>query len=167
MAQTALAKTLFFRREFRAFRAADEQAILLNPMDGAKLGHMGSFLAYSGDWERGCALVERAMQLNPRYPGAYWFPLAYNAYRKGDYSEAVSVGLKINLPGFFPTHEILAAAYGQLGEWDAASQSLSEMLKLVPNFGKIARVLKSQWFAPEMVEHVLEGLRKAGLEIAD
>jgi hypothetical protein len=37
----------------------------------------------------------------------------------------------------------------------------------VPNFGKIARVLKSQWFAPEMVEHVLEGLRKAGLEIAD
>ena len=166
-AQSALAKTLFFRKEFQAFRAAAEQAILLNPMDGAKLGHMGSFLAYSGDWERGCALVERAMQLNPRYPGAYWFPLAYNAYRKGDYSEAVSIGLKINLPGFFPTHEVLAAAYGQLGERDAASQSLSEMLKLVPNFGKIARVLKSQWFAPEMVEHVLDGLRKAGLEIAD
>ena len=166
-AQTALAKTLFFRKEFQAFRAAAEQAISLNPMDGAKLANLGSLLAYSGDWERGCALAERAMQLNPRHPGWYWFPLVYNAYRKGDYQGSVNLALKINLPGFFPTYEALAAAYGQLGERDAASQSLSEMLKLVPSFGKIGRVLKSKWFDPEMVEHVLDGLRKAGLEIGD
>ena len=29
---------------------------------------VGQLLAYSGDWERGCAVVERAMQLNPRSP---------------------------------------------------------------------------------------------------
>ncbi len=99
--QSALAKTLFFRKEFQAFRTAAEQAISLNPMDGAKLAQLGSLLAYSGDWERGCALVERAMQLNPRHPGWYWFPLAWNAYRKGDYRGALNVTLKINLPGFF------------------------------------------------------------------
>jgi len=167
LAQTALAKTLFFRKEFQAFRSATEQAISLNPMDGAVLAQLGSLLAYSGDWDRGCALMERAMQLNPRHPGWYWFPLAWNAYRKGDYRGSLNIALKINLPGFFPTYEVLAAAYGQVGERDAASQSLGEMLKLVPNFGKIARALKSMWFAPEMVEHVLDGLRKAGLEIAD
>ncbi len=166
-AQSALAKALFFRKEFQAFRSAAEQAISLNPLDGAKLAQLGGLLAYSGDWERGCALVERAIQLNPRHPGWYWFPLVYNAYRKGDYRGAVNIALRINLPGFFPTYEVLAMAYGQLGERDAANEALSEMLKLVPSFGKVTRALKSKWFGPEMVEHVLEGLRKAGLEIAD
>src|SRR4029078_6328619 len=111
-------------------------------------------------------LVERAMQLNPRHPPWYWFALSYNAYRKGDYRGSVNALLKVNLPGFFATHEVLAAAYGQLGERENARQSLDEMLKLVPGFGKIACALKSKWFNPEMVEQVLDGLRKAGLEIA-
>jgi TolB-like protein/tetratricopeptide (TPR) repeat protein len=167
LAQTALAKTLFFRKEFQAFRTAAEQAISLNPMDGAQFATVGSMLAYSGDWEGGCALIERAMQLNPGYPGWYPFPFFYNAYRQGDYRGALSVALKINLPGFFAIYEALAAVYGQLGERDAASQSLKEMLKLVPSFGEIARTLKSKWFDPELVEHLLDGLRKAGLEIAE
>ena len=164
-AQTALARTLFFRKEFQAFRTAAEQAITLNPMDGAMLANVGTMLAYSGDWERGCALIEKAMQLNPRHPGWYWFPFFYNAYRQRDYRGALSVVLKINLPGFFATHEGLAAVHGQLGERGAASQSLKEMLKLVPNFAEIARVLKSKWFDSELVEHLLDGLRKAGLKI--
>ena len=166
LAQTALAKTLFFRKEFQAFRIAAEQAISLNPMDGAHLANVGSILAYSGDWDGGCAMIERAMQLNPRYPAWYWFPFFYNAYRQHDYRGALSVALKINLPGFFAIYETLAAVYGQLGERDAASQSLREMLKLIPSFGEIGRALKSKWFDPELVEHLLDGLRKAGLEIA-
>ena len=63
-------------------------------------------MAYAGDWERGCGLVERAAALNPRHPGFYWFPLFYNAYRKGDYRGALSVALKINMPGFFYTHVV-------------------------------------------------------------
>jgi hypothetical protein len=39
------------------------------------------------------------------------------------------------------------------------------MLKLVPGFAQAARVLKAKWFAPEMVEHVLDGLGKAGLDV--
>ena len=167
LAQTALARTLFFRKEFRAFRVAAEQAISLNPMDGSQLSMIGSMLAYSGEWDRGCALVERSMQLNPGYPGWYWFPFFYNAYRQRDYRGALTVALKINLPGFFAVYEVLAAAYGQLGERDAASQSLNEMLKLVPNFGEIARTLKSKWFDPELVDHILDGLHKAGLANED
>jgi adenylate cyclase len=165
-AQTALARTFFFRKEFQAFRTAAEQALSLNPMDGAMLANAGTMLAYSGDWERGCNLIERAIQLNPRHPGWYWFPFFYNKYRQGDYHGALNVALKINLPGFFAIHEGLAAVYGQLGEREAASQSLSEVLALVPNFGQIARPLKSKWFDRELVEHLLDGLRKAGLEIA-
>jgi serine/threonine-protein kinase len=167
LSQAALAKTLFFRKEFPAFRTAAEQAVSINSMDGAQLAMVGTILAYSGDWERGCALVERAMELNPRHPAWYRFPFFYNAYRQGDYVGALSVALKINMPGFFAVYEVLTAVYGQLGQQDAASQNLREMLKLIPNFGEIARALKSKWFDPELVEHVLDGLRKAGLEIAE
>jgi adenylate cyclase len=165
--QSALAKTLFFRKEFQAFRTAAEQTVSINSMDGAELASVGSMLAYSGDWDRGCALLERAMELNPRHPAWYRFPFFYNAYRQGDYVEALSVALKINLPGFFAVYECLAAVYGQLDQREAASQSLKEMLKLVPNFGQIARPLKSKWFDAELVEHLLDGLRKAGLEIRE
>src|SRR4029077_12400472 len=95
------------------------------------------------------------------------FPFFYDAYRQGDYVGALSVALKINLPGFFAVYEALAAVYGQLGEQEAARESLREMLKLVPNFGEIGRSLKSKWFDPELVEHLLDGLRKAGLEIRE
>jgi TolB-like protein/Tfp pilus assembly protein PilF len=167
LAQTALARTLFFRKEFQPFRTTAERAISLNPMDGVQLAMIGSMLAYSGEWDRGCALIERSMQLNPGYPGWYWFPFFYNAYRQRDYVGALTAALKINLPGFFAVYEALAAVYGQLGDRDAARQALDEMLKLAPNFGEVARTLKSKWFDSDFVEHILDGLRKAGLKIDD
>lgn len=166
-AQAALARTLFFRKEFPAFRAALERAIALNPMDGATVASLGSLLAYSGDWERGCELVERAAQLNPRHPGWYWFPVFWNAYRKGDYGGALSIGLKLNLPGFFATHEAMAAAYGQLGESAAARQSIRDLLNVAPSFPLWGKAKFERWFPPELVEHAIDGLRKAGLELGE
>ena len=119
LAYNALARALFFRKEFQAFRIAADRALELNPLNGPTLAGLGGMMAYAGDWEHGCAQVERAARLNPRHPGGYWFALFYNAYRKGDYRGALSVGLKINLPDFFATHESMAAVYGQLGEFDA------------------------------------------------
>ncbi len=164
-ARSALAGPLFHRKEFQAFRNAAEQAITLNPMDGASIGYLGMLTAYSGDWERGCAMAVRAMQINPRHPGWYWFPIFYNAYRKGDYREALSHALKINMPGFYHTHMVLAATYGQLGEREAASKALREALTLRPEFVEIVREDLDKWFDPELVGRLMEGLRKAGLDV--
>ena len=165
LACNALARALFFRKEFQAFRIAADRAIELNPFNGPTLAGLGGMMAYAGDWERGCAIVERAARLNPRHPGGYWFPLFYNAYRQGDYRGALSIGLKINLPEFFATHEALAAAYGQLGEREAAAKSVRELLRLKPDFVATMRDELGKWFNPELVEHQVDGLRKAGLEI--
>ena len=88
-AHQALAETLFWRKEIQAFRPAAERAVALNPMDGCAVASIGALIAYSGDWERGCALVERVVALNPHHPGWYWFPVYMNAYRKGDYRGAL------------------------------------------------------------------------------
>ncbi len=163
----ALATVLFYRREVQAFRTAAERAIALNPMDGCNIAQLGSYIAYAGEWERGCAFVDQALQLNPNHPGWYWFPLFFNAYRKRDYQGALNFALKINLPGLHSTHIVLAAAYGQLGQREEASKALQELLKLMPKIALIARPALGMRLDPEMVEHLIDGLRKAGLEIAD
>jgi TolB-like protein/Tfp pilus assembly protein PilF/tRNA A-37 threonylcarbamoyl transferase component Bud32 len=163
----ALALVLFFRKEMQAFRTAAEKAIALNPMDGCNIAHLGSYIAYAGEWERGCALVEHALQLNPNHPGWFWFPLFFNAYRKRDYHGALSYALKVNLPSYYGTHMALAAAYAQLGQQDEARKALQELLKLQPDAARIARPTLSMTHDPELVEHMIDGLRQAGLEIPD
>ncbi len=165
LAYNALARALFFRKEFQAFRIAADRALELNPLNGPTVAGLGGMMAYAGDWEHGCAQVERALRLNPRHPGGYWFPLFYNAYRQGDYRGALSVALKINLPDFFASHEALAAAYGQLGERDAAGKSLRQLLRLKPDFVLTAREEIGKWFDRDLVQHLIDGLRKAGLDI--
>ena len=56
LAHAALASAHFFRRELGAFRGAAERALALNRMEGYTTAFLGLHFAYSGDWERGCAL---------------------------------------------------------------------------------------------------------------
>jgi tetratricopeptide (TPR) repeat protein len=136
-------------------------------MDGCNIAHLGALIAYSGDWERGSGLVEQAVKLNPHHPGWYWFPLVFNAYRKRDYHGALNFALKINLPGLHSTHMALAAAYGQLGQHDEAGKAVQELLRLRPDIVLIARPALRMRFDPELAEHMIDGLRKAGLDIPD
>jgi tetratricopeptide (TPR) repeat protein len=162
----ALASAQFFRRDVQAFRNSAERAITLNPMDGFTTAYLGFQIAYAGDWERGCALAARARQINPHHPGWYWFPSLFDAYRKCDYRGALDVALKINMPGFWRTNLALAAAYGQLGEQEAARRAVRDLLATRPDFAVIAREELGKWWDPELIEHLVDGLRMAGLEIA-
>jgi TolB-like protein len=165
LAYFALASAQFFQREFQTFRNSAERAIALNPMDGFTAAYLGMQIAYAGDWERGCALAARARQINPYHPGWYWFPPFFDAYRKNDYRGALDVALKINMPGFWRTHLALAAAYGQLGERESARNAVRELLAIRPDFAAVARAELGKWWDLDLIEHLIEGLRKAGLEI--
>src|SRR6185369_12886201 len=48
-----------------------------------------------------------------------------------------------------------------------ASAALRELYELVPNFSVVAREEFGKWLDAELTEHLIDGLRKAGLEIAD
>ena len=163
----ALAWALYFRKEFQASRVAAEHAISLNPMDASNTAYMGQTIAFGGEWERGCSLITGAMQLNPSHPGWYWYAPFLDAYRKGDYRDALAIALKINMPGLSLGFVALASAYGQLGEFAAGRAAIRELLALRPDFAAYARgELRKIWDA-ELVEHLIAGLRKAGLEISD
>jgi adenylate cyclase len=167
LASQAIAQSLFMRHEWQAFRPVAERTIALNPMDGAIVAIMGILLACSGDWERGCAVADKAMRLNPNFPGWYRLAGIFNAYRTHDYRAAIDIALRVQMPGYFWVPVTCAAAFGQLADQQAAQKALRELLAARPDFASTARQELEKWLEPALAEHFLDGLRKAGLEIPE
>jgi TolB-like protein/Tfp pilus assembly protein PilF len=135
-------------------------------MDGFTMAFLGSLIAYSGDWERGCAMAKQARELNPHHPSWYWFSDCFNAYRQSDDRAALDIARRIQMPGFWRANLALAATYGQLGERESAARALRELLTLRPTFATEARAELQKWWDPDLVERLMDGLRKAGLGLA-
>ena len=167
LAQAALASAFFFRHEFGSFRPVAERALALNSMEGYITAYLGMHFAYAGDWDKGCALVERATQLNPHHPGSFWLPLAMNAYRQSDSQRALEIALRVNMPGLWSAQLALTVIYSHLGDMDQARAALRDLLAVRPGFDRIAREELLKWWLPDMVELMLRDLRKAGLEGPD
>ncbi len=131
LAYQALAVARFFRKEKSACLSAAERALALNPLDASNEAMF--LIAFTGDWERGCRLIRKAMDLNPQHPGWYRVVLALNEYRNGNYRDAVKETVAANAPGVFWTNVMLAAAHAQLGELDAARGALQALLAQKPD----------------------------------
>ncbi len=153
-------------RSFDPFYAAAERAIALNPNAAFVLADLGTWIAYSGEWDRGKALVEKAMKLNPFHKSWQHIAFFLDHYRKSEYREALVVVLKINLPNNEGVQTSLAAVYGQLGETKKARATLDQILTIRPGFADDP----VGWFVrrrmpDELVESLIDGLRKAGLNV--
>lgn len=156
-----LAIVYFFRGENERFEAEARLALELNPNDPETLADVGHYYAFMGQFERGAELSRRAQQLNPLHPGWYHFSFARLHYNQKQYDETIADAEKAGLPQFYWTHMLTAAAKGQLGHSDAA-KALARIFEVKPNFA--ARVELQKWnAAPADLEHILEGLEKAGL----
>ncbi len=162
----ALAHTYFTRKDFGACRAAGERLLMLNPRDTFATAVVGLLIACSDDWERGTSLIRGAMALNPHHSGFFNVVLAWDHYRRREYDRALREAEKRSMPGFYKWQCIMAASNGQLGRNDAAREHVEALLALMPDFAEVAGEDLAKEFASEaFVEHFLEGLRKAGLEI--
>jgi TolB-like protein/Tfp pilus assembly protein PilF len=163
LAQQALAVALFFRKETAGCLSAAERALALNPLDGSN--ETMFLLCFTGHWERGCALIRRAMQINPYHPRWYGLVLAMNEYRTANFGAAVDEIVRANATDLFWTNMLLAAAYGELGESPAASNALRDLLVQKEDFAETAEEFLTKWFEPQFVAQIMGGLGKAGLRI--
>ncbi len=135
----ALATVYFFLKEMIPFRVEAERALALNPLDASARAYLGLLTAASGEWDRGCQMVESAMHLNPNCPGYFYFARCCNGYRQGRYADVLEASARVNMPSYFHTHALRAAALGQLGRLDDAQKALQELLALRPDFAATAR----------------------------
>jgi hypothetical protein len=74
LAYYALSVSHIVRKDIAAFLSASERALALNPLDGAIMGEVALWMSYSGHWQRGRELMERAMVLNPRIRASSGIP---------------------------------------------------------------------------------------------
>jgi class 3 adenylate cyclase/TolB-like protein len=148
------------------FRNFAERAIELNPNDAFVLADLGTWIAYTGAWERGKELVSRAKLLNPNHQSWWdWIWLLHH-YLNAEYEQARDVALKINLPNNYIIQAALTATYGMMGEKSKTEESLAHLLEIRPDYPEDPRApYRIRGMEPELIESLMEGLRKAGLEV--
>jgi adenylate cyclase len=153
-------------KDLDVFYAAAEQAVALNPNNAFILSDLGLWMVYSGRWERGKALVEKSMILNPLHQDWVHFAFFLDHYRKGEYREALAVQRKMNVPNNQGIQAGLAAVYGQLGDTKNAKATLDHILQVWPDFAADPRAwFVRRRFSVELLESLMGGLRKAGLQV--
>jgi adenylate cyclase len=126
-------------------------------------------LTYAGRTEETIPLVEKATRLSPSDPRLYiWLPaLAAAHYQQGHYEEAVEAGRRSwTLNRHWATGlTYVVAGLGQLGRVEEARTALADYKALRPTdlagWERNARRLFTDGAA---VDHIVEGLRKAGLD---
>ncbi len=159
-----LAHTYFTLRDVDQFFAEAERALALNSNSSTGLAGLGNRMVNAGEVDRGMKLMEKAIALNPDHPSWYHFPLFVYHYGQGSYEKALAEAQKMNLPGLLVTHLNLAAAFGQLGREEEARAAVAKVLELDPDYPVKTRDEFENWNNPhDYVEHMMEGLRKAGL----
>jgi adenylate cyclase len=165
-AQLMLANALFDRHNLAGFRAAGERAISLNPNDPDLLAHYGTRLVYMGEWERGLALVTKAIALNPEHPQWYLDAIIYYHYQTSDYQRAWTEAQNQGGSGDIWWLLFRVMILGQLRRSAEAQPLIDAALRLKPDVRGHLWDMARIWNAPDPhIEHIADGLRKAGLAI--
>ena len=110
----------------------------------------------------------KVIELDPSHPNWLYWADGYDAYRRGDYRESLEVFEKWKVPAFYWTYTLLSMTYGQLNMELEAQQAIAKLLELYPDHELNARNEFRIWFSEEdYIEHMIDGLRKAGLDVPD
>jgi adenylate cyclase len=158
---------MWTRRSERGI-AAFEEAIKLNPSFAPAHVLLGQMYLYAGRREEAIQRAERGMRLSPNDSRLFiWLPaLAGAHYQMRQYEQAVEAGrrswsLNRNWPHGL---RYVVAGLAQLGRVEEAQTALAELKGMDTNLEFSASVLRRNWPNPADVDHLLDGLRKAGFE---
>jgi adenylate cyclase len=139
-----------------------DRALSLNPNSDLIVVQQGEVLTWLGNAGEGIEWIRRAMRLNPYHPERFWSHLGRAQYTARIYADAIASYSKLTAPDH--THQaFLAASSAQLGNRIAAAAHTQEVLRRQPAF-TIGNFLQTLHYRqPSDLEHVREGLQKAGL----
>lgn len=130
-------------------------------------GALGMIQIYSGDSARALDSLRTTMRLDPHYRDIYLHMSGQAYYHLGRYDEAVAVLKRrlIRKPDSDISRVLLAASYGQLGEPVKGLEEWREALRVNPDYSIDRKRVMLPYRDPADLEFVIDGLRKAGVEI--
>jgi adenylate cyclase len=162
----AVAGAYFSLHELDRFFELAERALAQHVDNPGMLSSVGYQIAYAGQWERGISLLNRALELYPNHESWIFIPLSLDKYRQGDYEGALAYARRVGMSDYWRDAFVTTIALAQLGRLDKAKESLARMLDLNPAFAEDPRgdCRKLNW-SEDLIDHILDGFAKAGLEI--
>jgi adenylate cyclase len=167
-ARFALGGVCMWTRRSERGIAECEEAISLNPSFAAAHVLLGQMYLYAERREEAIERAEKGIRLSPSDPRMFiWLPaLAEAHYQMRHYEEAVEAGrrswsLNRNWPHGL---RYVVAGLAQLGRIEEAQAALAELRLMDANLEFSASVFRRVWPNPADVDHLLEGLRKAGFK---
>jgi adenylate cyclase len=138
-------------------------ATRLNPNDSEIIYRRAQLEMFTGQPQQALHSIEEVMRLNPTSPNYCWALQGHAFYQLRRYEEAARAFERVTAPRRPYVYRYLAACYAQMGRLADAQALASDSLRLQPAFNL------SDWAEIEIFEsqagldHMLEGLRKAGL----
>jgi adenylate cyclase len=165
-ARAALALAFLVKGELRAGRFEAEKAYDLNPDSFVYLEWIGCLLTLLGDWERGPALIRRAIARNPSHVPVAQHALWADHLRRGEFEEAYQVALLARDATFFWRALMRACSLSHLARIEDAQREAAELIQRKPDFASRGRTLIGRYIKfPDLFERVVDGLSKAGLAL--
>jgi len=162
-ARVVLGRIHILQRRYDQARSEFTLATRSNPSDAQALGGLGHLLTWFGEADAAIEMLEKALRLDPQLNAIDRFSLALAYYSKRRYADAIAQAER-NLQLARDTHFnriILAAAYAQRG-WTAEVNRFAAELKQV-NAALVLNDFGTKFSNPADLEHLRDGLRKAGL----
>jgi adenylate cyclase len=147
-------------------RVEAEKAAELNPYNADMLGSFALFVAFTGHWDEGTALSEKAIKLaGPTAVPFWWWPAAKRAWFRGKYQEAYEDFQRAYIDSFWLSHLDLAYTLPFLGRIDEAKEHVGKLLKMYPTMTlrEADAFYKLVCFDAAYREKMVGALRQAGL----
>lgn len=165
-AHWAMALGYFSQRNLEMFYEEAERAVALNPNDPAILQFAGYFIAPTGRWERGLALMQKAQLLNPASPTWSNFLFALEHFRKDEYEPALDRLRKMTTGPKMLSASLAVAIHGWREATKEIGPALEYLAEVYPGFtidsARHEFVVKRN-YEHELFEKLADGLRKAGV----
>jgi TolB-like protein/DNA-binding winged helix-turn-helix (wHTH) protein/cytochrome c-type biogenesis protein CcmH/NrfG len=165
-AHIILGRVHIFHQRYEQAKAEMDRAIAINPNDALGLAGRGNLLMWLGETDAAIEVLELARRIDPELNTVDRNALSLAYYLKGRYAAAIEEA-KLNLrrtTGANFSRIVLAAAYAEHSQADDAARVVAEVRRLDPTFDP--REFGSKFLRPADLEHLRDGLRKAGLDAA-
>jgi adenylate cyclase len=165
-ARTRLAVTLYLRADYAGALAEIGRALAISPNLAHAHGVRGTTLVFSGQPKEGLASLATCIRLDPRDPNlaTRLNHVALAFYLSRDYEAAIEAAKRAIRS--YPKHPMaylwLAAALGQAGRIEEASEVLGQAIAIAPTSFAMYVHERMPWMRPEDHDHWLDGMRKAG-----
>ncbi|WP_172347683.1 winged helix-turn-helix domain-containing tetratricopeptide repeat protein [Mesorhizobium sp. NZP2298] len=157
-----LGNLLAYERDFEEADAEFARAFELDPNEADAWATLSDITTLAGRVEEGLEQIRKAFRLNPFPASWYYLTLGQAQYAARDYEAAVET-LRRDETYRTSSRRFLAASLAQLGRLDEARAEVELFLVGNPHFTTRHWVWTEPFRDTAMLEHFVDGFRKAGL----